>query len=153
MTLYEIDNAIMSCVDAETGEIIDETALAALEMAYDEKIENIALWIKDLKAEAAAVKAEKDNLYKRQQACENKAESLKKFLAMVLNGAKFKTARVSISYLKSESVEIEDISKIDDDYLKFAEPTADKKKIKKALKEGVKLKGAKLVENQNIQIK
>ena len=32
MTLYEIDNAILSCTDQETGEIIDQEALDALQM-------------------------------------------------------------------------------------------------------------------------
>lgn len=153
MTLYEINNAILECVDMETGEIIDSDKLSELQMAFDEKIENVALWIKDLKAEAEAIKKEADALTQRRKVCENKAESLKGYLINALGGQKFKTAKVSISYRKSEAVEVEDIGLIDDDYLKFTEPTADKTKIKKALKEGVELKGVKLVENQSIQIK
>lgn len=56
MTLYEINNAILECVDMETGEIIDSDKLSELQIALDEKIENVALWIKDLKAEAEAIK-------------------------------------------------------------------------------------------------
>ena len=56
MTLYEINNAILECVDMETGEIIDSDKLSELQMAFDEKIENVALWIKDLKAESEAIK-------------------------------------------------------------------------------------------------
>lgn len=50
MTLYEINEAIMACVDVETGEIIDLDRLNALEMERDRKISNVACWIKDLKA-------------------------------------------------------------------------------------------------------
>ena len=151
--LYEIDAQIMECVDFETGEIIDVERLEALQMEFDSKVEGIALWIKSLVAEAKMVKEEKDNLAARQKACENKAESLKKYLASALGGEKFKTSKVSISYRKSKSVEVEDISLLDDDYLKFKEPEADKTKIKKALEDGISLEGISLVEKNNIQIK
>ena len=75
-SLYEIEEQILNCVDLETGEIIDEEALANLSMERDTKVENIALWIKNLLAEAKMVKEEKDNLANRQKVCENKAESL-----------------------------------------------------------------------------
>ena len=101
MTLYEIDNEIMNCIDEETGEIIDLDRLNALEMERDKKIGNVACWIKDLKAEAEAIKAEKQALDKRQKAAENKAESLKTWLQTVLEGEKFKDSRCSISYRKS----------------------------------------------------
>ena len=151
--LYEIDAQIMACVDWDTGEIIDVERLEALQMEFDNKVEGIALWIKNLVAEAKMVKEEKDNLAARQKACENKAESLKKYLASALGGEKFKTSKVSISYRKSKSVEVEDITLLDDDYLKFKEPEADKTKIKKALEEGISLEGVSLVEKNNIQIK
>ena len=40
-----------------------------------------------------------------------------------------------------------------EEYLKFSAPTADKTKVKKALKDGIKVEGAMLVEKHNIQIK
>ena len=93
MRLYEINEEIMQCVDFETGEVIDEGKLNDLQMLREEKIENIGLWIKDLKAEAKAIAEEVKALNARKKAAENKAESLKQYLAMVLDGEKFKTAR------------------------------------------------------------
>ena len=58
MNLYEIENEILKCVDEETGEIFDVEKFEALELARDVKIENICLWIKNLKAEAEALKLE-----------------------------------------------------------------------------------------------
>ena len=58
MTLYEIDQQLLDCIDLETGEIIDAEKLTELTMERDEKIEKVALWIKELKAEAEALKAE-----------------------------------------------------------------------------------------------
>ena len=59
MTLYEIDKAIMECVDLETGEIIDTEQLDKLTMEREAKLENVACWIKELKVEAEALKAGK----------------------------------------------------------------------------------------------
>ena len=72
MNLFEIDEAIEKAfalaVDPETGEVDEErmVLLEALHMERDKKIENIACLIKNLKADAAALKAEKDAFAKRQ---------------------------------------------------------------------------------------
>ena len=95
--LYEIENAILECVDLETGEIIDPEKLDALEMEREKKIESVILWRKDLLAEAEAVKKEADTLSKRAKSCESKAEQLKNYISYALNGAKFKTDRCSVS--------------------------------------------------------
>lgn len=152
-TLYEINEEILNCVDTETGEIIDPEKLSQLQMDFDDKVEGIALWIKDLLSDAAAIKAEKDKLNERQKVCENKAKNLKEYLSGFLAGQKFKTPRVAISYRKSESVNVSDIWKIPDDYLKYKDPDPDKTKIKSALKAGVSIPGVELIENRNIQIK
>lgn len=158
--LYEINESIVAAfergIDTETGEILSEKALeelAKLEMERDEKVEGIALWIKNLLADAEVLKKEKEVFAQRQKAAEDRAASLKKYLSGALAGQKFETSKVKIAFRKSESVEVTDISKIDNDYLKYAEPTADKTKIKKALKEGIDLQGVRLVERKNIQIK
>lgn len=152
-TLYEIDEEILNCVDMETGEIIDVERLGQLQLAREDKVEGIALWIKNLLSDVDAIKSEEEKLAQRRKANENKAKNLKEYLSKFLNGQKFKTPKVSISYRKSESVEVSDISKLDDDYLKFAEPTVDKTKVKKALEAGVMLQGVELLEKQNIQIR
>lgn len=153
MNLFEIDNEIMNCVDIETGEIVDAEKLDALQMEKEQKIENIALWIKNLTSDAEALKAEKQAFADRQKTAENKAASLKKYLSDYLAGEKYKSSKVSISFRKSEAVNILDMSKIPEQYLKVAEPTANKTEIKNALKAGEAVAGAELVENQNIQIK
>ena len=152
-TLYEINEEILNCVDTETGEIIDPEKLSRLQMDFDDKVEGIALWIKDLLSDAAAIKAEKDKLADRQRVCENKAKNLKEYLSGFLAGQKFCTPRAAISYRKSESVSVSDVGKIPKEYLKYKEPEPDKTKIKNALKIGENIPGAELIENQNILIK
>lgn len=153
MKLYEIDQAIMDCIDMETGEIINEELLNDLQMDRDAKIENVALWIKELKAEAEALKAEKLAFAERQRVAENKMESLKKWLAYALNGEKFKTVRASVTFRTTDKVEVADIYKLDENYLRYKEPEADKDAIKKAIKAGQEVAGATLVSSTSVIIK
>lgn len=155
MTIFDIDQEILSCIDMETGEVIDLEKLAALQMERDRKIHNVACWYKELTAEAEAIKAEKQKLAHRQQVCENKAESLKKYLAFALDGEKYKDGAVAISYRTSKSVVFYDdfdYSELPDEYQKITiEPK--KAEIKKAIEEGHVIEGVELVEKTNIQIK
>ncbi len=153
MKLFEIDEAIMNCVDMETGEIIDSEQLDALKMEREQKIENIACWIKNLTSDAEALKAQKQAFADRQKVAENKAASLKKYLSNYLDGQKFSTDKVAISFRKTSSVDVIDIAKIPEQYLKYAEPTADKMAIKAAIKAGEVIAGAKIVEDKSISIK
>lgn len=153
MNLYEIENEILNCVDMETGEIVDIKKLESLQMERDQKIENIGCWIKNLLSDAKALKEEKDNLAARQKVAENKAASLKEFLSKYLDGEKFKTAKVSISYRKSDSVDISSNATVPEEFLKYAEPTPDKIGLKSALKAGKEFPGISLKTSQNIQIK
>lgn len=153
MKLYEINKAILECVDPETGELIDFEKFNELQIEKDEKIEGVALWYKDLIAEANAIKEEKDRLAEREKSARNRAERLKKYLAYALNGEQFKTARCALSFRKSEKVIIEDVYKIPGVFLKFSEPKADLTEIKKAIKNGEEINGAHIEETQNIQIK
>ena len=155
-TLYELHHLIENFelqIEEETGEVTNFDELDALEMERDAKIENIALWIKDLAAEAAMIKAEEENLYKRRKTAENKAEHLKRFLAGYLGFEKFKTAKVAVSYRTSESVELTgDPEDLPPEFLR-QKWEAKKTEIKKALKAGRAVPGAVLVEKQNLQIR
>ena len=159
MTIYKIDNEIMNCIDMETGEVIDTEKLNDLQMERDAKIENVALWIKELKAEAEAIKNEKQALAERQRVAENKAESLKNWLAYALNGEKFKTSKCSISYRNSESVEVteeglEALMREHEDLLTYKTPEPNKKAIKDAIKnDGLTVTGVQLVQKTSTIIK
>ena len=158
MKLYEIDNAILDCIDLETGEVIDTERLDALQMERDAKIENVALWIKDLKAEAEAIKAEKMALAERQRVAENKAESLKNWLAYALDGQKFSTAKCAVSFRKTEKVEISDVGMIrlmkeHDELLTYKDPEPNKTAIKQALKDGLSVDGVRLECNTSVIIR
>ena len=118
-SLYEINQAIMDCMDMETGEILDSSRMDSLQMELEDKLEGIGCWIKNLEAEAAAYKAEKDAFAARQKSAENKAESLKRYLSDYLRGCPFETLRVKISFRKSESLEMSESAVVPEDFLKF----------------------------------
>lgn len=156
MNLYKIEAEIMNCmeeVDEETGELLNAGRLDALVMERERKIENIACWIKNLKAESEALQKEKKAFEKRQRAVANKADQLKKYLENVLHGQKFITDKVVVSWRRSQQVVVEDWQQVDESYLKYKEPDVDKVGVRQALKDGVELKGVLLVEKNNIQIK
>lgn len=163
MKLFDIDEKLAACVkldesrvvDTESGEIIDFEAIAALEMERDKKIENLGCWYKNLLADAEALKAQKNAFAEREKAAKAKAESLKGFLGRYLNGKKFETAKVAMSFRKSEAVEFDAkcIGDVPEEFLKFKDPELDKVAVKKAIKAGESVPGCELVQRQNLQIK
>ena len=155
-SLYDLTYALASFdleIDEETGEVLNADELDALEIERDEKIENIALWIKNLASDAEAYKREKESFTKKEQTAKKKLESLKGYLGMCLAGEKFKTDRVTISWRRSEAVEVIDQAKIPEGWFIAQDPKLDKAGIKAALKDGENIPGVELKENNSIQIK
>lgn len=146
MTIYEIDQSIQAlldgAVDEETGELlIDTAALDALQMERDEKVENLACYIKNLAGDITKIKAEEEALAKRRKAAEAKRDRLKTYLGDVLGGQKFSTPRVAVSFRKSESVELlpeftEWAQEHAPDLLRYKDPEPDKTAINRALADG-----------------
>ena len=152
--LYEIDQGILECLDVETGEIIDPERLDNLFMERNRKIENIALWIKNLESDILALKAEKEAFAEREAQARKNVEGLKKWIAEALEGQKFNTARCDVSFRKSEKVEVDDVALIPAELLRVKTTVeADKSAIKAAIKEGREINGCRLVESINTQIK
>ena len=154
MNLFEIEDAIANCVklegrddyiDVSTGEIIDTAALEQLEMDRDKKIRNIACWIRNLEADEKALTDQIKTFTARKNAVKNKRESLKKYLANFLNGAKWQNSEVAISWRKSESVEVSNVKELPEEYLKYKDPEPDKVKLKADLKAGVEIDGVCLI--------
>ena len=158
MTLYEIDKEIMDLADLETGEITDFEALDNLQMARDQKIENIACYYKNLVADAEAIKAEKDALAERQKAAENKAARLKEYLSYALHGEKFSTPKCAVTFRRTTSVNVEDpsaASLVVEQKLcvRYKAPEISKSELGKVLKAGQEVPGAALVEWLSVGVK
>lgn len=162
MTLFEIDQNIRAVLDQmceidEDGVISDADfeALDELQEERKQKLENVALYIKELKVEADALDAEAKRLSARAKTISKRMEFFKNYVStsMITNGDKeLKTSRCAITFRKSEKV-IVDESRIPKAYLvKKVELAPDKRLIKELLKGGKKIRGAHLEESQNIQI-
>lgn len=162
MRIWEINEALealLEQVDPETGELTcDLEQLEALTIAREEKLEGLALYVKNLTAEAEAIRNEEKTLAERRKALENKAARAKTFLEEQLAGEKFQTPKVAVSWRKSEAVELSMsftpwAMEHADDLLRYREPEPDKAAIKAAIKAGRDLTGAELVTRQSMQIK
>ena len=161
-TLYEINSDILSCLDMETGEILDTARLDALQLERDQKFENVGLWIKDMNAE---ITARKEEVRKQQQAIkslEARIDGCKEWLRLNLAGEKFKTPRVGISYTHNQRVKVEDeeaaidaMSKSTElvGFLRFPPIELRKDDIKKALKAGTEIPGLSLEDTESVVIR
>jgi hypothetical protein len=166
MKLYEIANDYLALMQAIENDEIPEEAIAdtleAIVAEIEDKADNIACLLKNIDADIVAIKAEEAKLEERRKVKEKSAERIKQYLSDVLQSAaidKVETARNRITFRKSESVELDEGAFVAwamencNDLLTYSAPKANKTEIKKALKGGQAIEGAKLVVNQNIQIK
>lgn len=162
--LYEIDGDIEQCImngtDPETGEFLDADALEALQMERDKKIEGVALFAKDCRAEAKAIKDEIETLKKRMDRLTKNADGAEGWVANALGGQRFSTAKVECVFRKSESVDVDDwfcewadMNDLEDFLTVKHTVTPNKAEIKKALKSGKELMYCRLIEKQNLTIK
>ena len=166
MTLYEINQEIESvlenAIDMETGEISEEALqkINELQMAKDVKVENVALWHKNLLAESKAITEEIRNLQARKKSLESKLKWQESYLEYALQGSKFESPKVAITYRKSTAVEIADVARFIEEHKDDPDLVAtkvdylpNKTQIKAMLNDGQVIDGATLVEHQNMQIK
>ena len=168
MKLYEIRHEITELlergfdIDLDTGEVLDiGPKLDALQMDEREKLENIALYIKGLNAEAAAIREEEKTLAERRRTKESRAERLHDYISahmIVADIDALETARVRLSFRKSTATEIDESvfrpwAEKCGDYLRYKPAEVDRRLVTDALKAGADIPGASLVERRNLQVK
>lgn len=134
-SLYEITAALAAYEMQfdEDGVWINEGELEQLNIERDDKIEGILCWIKNLTAEAKAIREEEKALAARRKAIENKADHLTDYVALNLDGQKFETPKVAVRWRNTEAVEILDEEKIPQEFLRVS-TAPNKDAIKKFLK-------------------
>lgn len=164
MSLYEIDSNIKAILDSiydatdENGEVAEADFTALLELQEERKVKlsNITLYIKNCDAEAAAIKAEEENLAKRRKRLERKSESLQGLLIRSMtenNEPVLETPQFKAKIRKTERTEIIDKTLIPKEFINVkTEEVPDKTAIKKAIKAGQDVAGAALVEHTTINI-
>ena len=164
--LYSINELLFNAIEYgvdENGEILEgqelDNKINEISMALDDKMENIACYVKNLQSDVDALKAEAKTLTQRAKTKENQIEYLKRYLSnfMQMNEIpKFETPKCKVSFRKSSSVEITDIAKVPKKFKTIVKETkVDKTELKKylaTLKDN-KCAGAYILEKSNIGIK
>lgn len=164
MKLYELTAAYNRLQDdIESGNIPEDAiadTLEAVQGEFDEKVDNIACLIKNLKTEAEGIKAEEQALAERRRIKENRIKSLTEYLSEALISAgkrNLETARNALSFRRSYTLEIDDENafKIMHRDLCTVITTVNipKKEITDRIKSGFEVSGAELVEHQNLQVR
>ena len=152
-TLFEINQEILDCIDMETGEIIAPEKLENLQMDRHDKLRNIAFVALNAAADVKAYEEQEKKFAARKKAAKATVAWAKETLARELAGQKMKEAEFSISYRKSEAVEVADEAAVPDEFRIPQPDKIDKVALKAALKSGASIDGAQIVEKSNIQIK
>lgn len=165
MKLYELTrqkqdllNAIadMDHEDLELSDAVGDT-LDALNEAIEAKAEDVASFIFSLQADSAALKQEEQRLAERRRLNDAKIERMKTYLHDMLDDAqidKVKGTLFTIGFRKSQAVNVLDLDTLPE-ALKRTKTIveADKTAIKQALKQGLDVPGAVLVDNRNLSIR
>lgn len=141
------------------GELTPELELA-MQITKDNfhsKSESYGYCIREINYNKEIIEKEIERLQKLNKSCDKTIVKLKDRveLAMItFEVDKIETPLIKISFRKSESVEVENVNQLPNEYkvIKVTE-TADKLKIKDAIKSGETIEGCYLKTNRNIQIK
>lgn len=153
MTLYDIDERILSLIDPETGEVTDYDALDALQMAREDKIRQIVYARRNALADLNAVSAEIARLKKIEETLGNRVESIDGYLAYALNGEKYKDETTTIYYRKTTAVVVAEDAVVPEEFLRYGEPAVNKTALGEALRGGMTIPGVSIEERNNIIIK
>ena len=141
------------------GELTPELELA-MQITKDNfhsKSESYGYCIREINYNKEIIEREIERLQKLNRSCNKTIDRLKDNIEMAMNTFevdKIETPLIKISFRKSESVEVEDVNQLPNEYkvIKVTE-AADKFKIKDAIKAGETIEGCYLKNNRNIQIR
>ena len=138
--------------------------LESIEAEFEDKAENVAAYIKQLKGEADMLREQERAFAERRRAKEHHAERLKKYLLDNMAAVNLKKidrplAMISVKNnaesprFDNESGFIEWAKRNADELLRYKEPEIDKNAVKRYLQEGHELDGVRLERSQSIIIK
>lgn len=158
---WDIKQEILNCIIADdgtmvsgiTGELLDEKKLNELQMTFDEKVKNIALWIKNLDNDLDGYAKTIDSLKARRDRDKRLKDNLTNYLMTLLDGKKRKTPEYEVTYRKSKAVHVVDESLIPEQYLKTQPPKVSLMDIKRALQDGKEVEGCVLEERVSMKVK
>ena len=162
MNIYNIQSEYQQLVNQlieNGGELTPELELA-LQINKDNfhsKSENYGYITKQFDGEIDIIDNEIKRLQQAKRSREKTIERLKATIELAMltfEVDKIETPLIKISFRKSESVEVENVNELPNEYkvIKLTE-SADKLKIKDAIKSGILIEGCSIKTNKNLQIK
>lgn len=140
-----------------SGEIDEQTFADTLEaMGTEEKLESYCKVIRQLEADADALKNEKDRIASKQKSVESSIARMKTAIADFMkaqNTEKSSAGIFTVAISKSKAVNIVDESKVPVRFLVEQAPKIDKASIRAELLAGGEIEGCELQINEGIRIK
>ena len=164
MTLYELTSEYMELLamleDPDVDEDLINDTLEGIDGELEVKADGYARVMRQMDADAKAIKAEEERLANRRKSLENRSAALKGRLQQMMEitgKVKFKTELFSFGIQKNPAAVVIDeryIENIPECYLIIQEPKIDKQKIKEDLKAGLDLEGiAHLEQSESLRIR
>lgn len=163
IALYEIADQYLQVLDkienAENDNSVNNL-LDSIGTDLKEKATNVAMYIRNLEANAASIKEAEKQMADRRKAMEAKADRIKEYL--LENMQRTGITKIECPYFKiavrdnPESLVVDIAAQIPDEYFNQPpppEPVLDKVRLKKDLQLGVIVDGCKLVRKQRVEIK
>ena len=153
--IRDVQQRIEEYAEEHDGLIPDDMdmLLDALTGSLENRLLNLARWVKEMQAESDAVKEQARKLSERARITADRADCIKTYIASrVPIGEPLKDSDTVISWRKSTQCVITNEAMITDDWFKVTR-TPRIADIKKAIQSGDVIDGAELVEKQNLQIK
>lgn len=164
MKLYEIEQQMAEILSQLEG---DETGLLPanwedLERQLDElgmmrqqKLQNVAAYILNIRADQSALKTEEKRLAERRKALENKEDLLMDYLDRACAGQKTDLGIATVCYRRTEKVVLPDEDKVrvflaenhHTQCLRYLPAEISKKELKELIKSGVEVPGAAVQES------
>lgn len=155
-TLYELTGnmlTIQRMIEDGTEGLAD--TLESIELATAEKLEGYAMVIKNIESDIEGLKAEEKRLAERRKSMENNIKTMKASMQdalLTVEGNRLKTDKFTFSLRKSTSVVLHNDRELPDTFIKVTR-TISKSEIAKALKSGIEVPGAELVENKSLSVR
>ena len=153
VSLYDILEAEEALQNIENADTYTE----ALEVQKEEKINNTVKYIQQLETWARGAKDEATRLTLNAKVLEYRAQKIRDWIAYSLKAHDVKRVETSlarISFRQSTQVVIDNEASVPDEYKQEKTTISiDKVSIKEAIKNGLTVTGARIVTNDNLQIK
>lgn len=157
---HEYQTAANSLVDLDLPDDVVQDTLDGLRFPVEQKATNVAFVIRNLESLAEQIKQAEAEMTKRRKAVENRAARIKQYLLSNMQIAgihKIESPYFNISVRNNpESVVVDNEALLPAIYLRQPEtppPAPDKKAIAAAIKLGVQVEGAHLIQTQRLEIK